>query len=177
MMVMQAPPTLLCFNLRSEHVDASDPMVAAKVARAGRLLGRARLEGWRIAHAHTKAAWGVGVGSLRGLEPFVEEPVYALTRGTAFSEPALAEFARGCGEEGLAMIGALYSRSGLATLLQASELGLNVRLLSEACFAPRSEAVAPERVTAVLAPRESAAPPLETPRFSGNVICWETRRS
>lgn len=169
-------PALLCFNLRREHAGESEIDLAAKLAHARTLLAQARMEGWRVAHAHTIARPDriIASGSLAGLEALVNEPVFALHQNCAFAEPALLEFVSGGPEAPTHLIGAMYSRAGLATLLLADELGLSVNVIAEACFRARDEASMAARAEAFVRTRRQTAG--DALVHGGNVICLETRR-
>jgi len=167
-------PALLCFNLRREHIGESERAFAAKLSHAHSVLARARAEGWRVAHAHTIARreQGVVYGALPGLEPLVDEPVFALRQICAFAEPGLAELAK-LGGGSVHLIGAVHSRAGLATVLLGDELGLSVNVIAEACFRGR-EAAAALRAEEFIHARCGAASVASSD--GGNVICLETRR-
>ncbi len=176
----EAPP-LLCLNLRCEHAGAMGKAAALTLTTISRTLARSRAEGRRVMHAHTVQPRDPTrpYGALPGLEPLVDEPVYALTGASAFSEPILADLAR---TGGVHMVGALYSRAGLASVLMAQELGLSLQLIAEACFSPGVEAIAPARVFDLVLENQSGvslvgALPLDGATYGENVICLETRRT
>lgn len=167
-------PALLCFNLRREHAGENALGLAGKLEHARALLAEARRSGWRVAHAYIMAARdsGSGSGALAGLEALVNEPVFVLHQNCAFAEPALLEFVTSGTQAPVHVIGAMYSRAGLATLLLADELGLSVNVIAEACFRARDDTSA--RAEEFIRGRRQT--PGEALVHGGNVICLETRR-
>lgn len=144
-----AAPLLLCFNLRLEHLaGARDTDTQRALSNAASMLGRARAQAWRVLHVHTRRPRETAMphGAIAGLEPFADEPVFTVLSASAFSESRLIESARAARPARLNLIGALYSRAGLATVLAAQELGTPLNFFSEACFSPGFDAIAPRRV-------------------------------
>lgn len=132
----RATPTLLCLDLRKEWLLASATR-APWVAKAILCLREARKRGWRVLHAHRARAQSglVATGAIEGLEPLIDEPVHLLLRQSAFEADDLGD--RLTADAGRThVIGAAYSRVGLATAMAAHDLGRPLVLLAEACGAP-----------------------------------------
>lgn len=125
-------PTLLCLDLRKEWL-ADEPR-PPWIAKAILTLREARKRGWRVLHAHRARSAPMATGAIEGLEPLIEEPVHLLLRQSAFEADDLGD--RLSTEGGRTyLIGAAYSRAGLATAIAAHDLGRPLALLREACGA------------------------------------------
>lgn len=162
----------LFLNLRCEHLQG-----AVDLSQVAALLRMARRHEWRVIHAfgvvpHTHEG---ARGALPGLEPLVVESLFALRSANAFSEPDLLDAVKSAGgPANLYIAGGVFSRTGLATLLAARDLGLKPRLVEEACFRTGIEAVDREQVLALLEPGDRRIRP-ET-YDGGKVVCLEKWR-
>lgn len=168
---------LLCLDLRQEHVGrVRDGVTMQALRNCIALLDRARAEKQRIVHAHTRTAHeGAEHGAYAGLEPWADEPVFALNGVSALDQPRILELARAQGAAGLTIIGAAYSRAGLATALSAQELGVQLKLASEACFSSAAHPAPAQRVLALI--RGASAPEGRSNWAGENVVCLETWRT
>lgn len=175
--------SLLCFNLRREHLaGARDAETVRALTNAASVLGSARAQGWRVLHVYTRHSRDPATprGTIGGLEPFADEPVFTVMGTSAFSEPHLIEAVLAARPARLNLVGAVYSRAGLATVLAAQELGAPLNLLREACFSPGFNAVAPERVlnlVCVDARTTTTVVGDAQARTDENVICLESWRT
>ncbi len=127
---------MLCLDLRKEWLAASAGR-PSWVDKAILCLREARKRGWRVLHAHRSRpqAGRVATGAIEGLEPLIEEPVHLLLRQSAFEAEELGDRLTVDGGR-THVIGAAYSRVGLATAIAAHDLGRPLALLREACGAP-----------------------------------------
>lgn len=174
--VFESPPTLLCLNLRLEHVYSRRlAEVAASLAQAAEELATYRDNGWRVVHAYTVQARETGIehGALLGFEAHVDEPVFAIQKLSALSDPQIFGMSPG---QSIRLVGAAISRSGLATLLAAQDHGCRIGVVPGACFAPSIEAL-PERsfFELIRADDDGGVSVLKTD-WGENVVCLRTRR-
>lgn len=171
--------TLLCLNLRREQLGSFDAMHGAAMRNAVRYLSEARRDGWRILHAHSRGQRsGEDCGAIAGLEPLAEESVFALPGLSAFSDSDLIDALGATPDAQLHLIGAVFSRSGLATLLAAQEFGISVHVVTEACFTPRDDAVRAAEVLNLA--RYDGAAELQFSAAEqqwGNVVCLRPLKS
>ena len=164
-------PTLLCCNLRREHVAFALPQRTHD--RIDATLRHARAEGWAIVHAFMQLprARAPSFGALLGFEPRRHEPVFAADSVEQLSCFIAREFSA-CGAP-VTLIGGVFSKTGLACVLCAQDLGLSLRVISDACFQSALDPVHPGEVLALA----SAAPPnLTSAEAGGNVIQFQARR-
>lgn len=167
-MIAAGAPSLLCLNLRREHVhDIYEPEVARALKQLTGLLRTARVSGWRVMHAFTAHPRDPGGerGALAGFEPASHEPVFALTTASALAEPDIEQAA----QSHLRIAGGVYSRCGLATAIAAQEIGVRVSVEQMASFAPSVHAVSARDVLNAAGDQRF--------RKWGNVICLEKRKS
>lgn len=162
--------SLLCLNLRREHAGQLDFARIEAFHNAAQLLGEARACGAPVVHAYSLTARADReCGAIAGLEPLPNEPVYVLQSLSAFSDADFADAVRARGA--LRVIGAVYSRVGLATLLGAQELGVPVELIRGACFAPRDGAVcAADLMNLIQHEQTIGAAPAGLGHHGGNVV-------
>ncbi len=128
------PQGLLCLNLRHEHVVGHGLVELTKaLASAERELARFRAAGLPIFHAYLQRPREQVRGTLPGLEPFWNEPVFALAHPSALSS-ADAETI-GARIESLCVIGDARSPLAHAAATAIEQAGADWIVIDEACFA------------------------------------------
>ncbi|MEZ5996415.1 MAG: hypothetical protein R3C25_11780 [Hyphomonadaceae bacterium] len=176
---MIGQPTLLCLNMRREQFANVRTKSFGGVAET---MEAARAGGWRVLHAHTRRAPSpaLGQGTLPGFEPRANEAVIALPGADVFSDAYLMEAGRSHRPDCLHLIGAMFSRCGLASILAAQEARLPVNIIGDACVTPDFEPIAAEQVLRLAAADAATRVVSHCPSVvSGgeNVICLESWRT
>jgi hypothetical protein len=169
-------PTLLCLNLRQEHVYGRRLVeVAQSLIRASEVLAEFRAHGWPVVHAYTLRLREPGIehGALAGFEPQVDEPVFAVTKLSALSDPQIFGVSSG---QSIRLVGGAVSRSGLAALLAAQDHGCRIGVIPSACFAPSVEALPESSFYELIHADEDGALGVLKTEWGGNVICLHSRR-
>ena len=125
---------LLCLNLRHEHVVGCGLVeLTGVLANAERELARFRAAGLPVFHAYLQRPHAETRGTLPGLEPLWNEPVFALAHPTALSG-ADAE-TMGASVESLCVIGDAGSPLAHAAATAIEQAGADWIVVAEACFA------------------------------------------
>lgn len=128
------PQGLLCLNLRHEHVGGRGPVELTKaLAYAERELARFRAAGLPVFHAYLQLPHADTRGTLPGLEPLWNEPVFALAHPTALSGADAATM--GARVESLRVIGDALSPLAHAAAAAIEQAGADWIVVDEACFA------------------------------------------
>ena len=169
-------PTLLCLNLRQEHVYGRRlPEVSESLIRASDVLAEFRSNAWPVVHAYTLQLRRPGIehGALAGFEPQVDEPVFAITKLSALSDPQIFGVTSG---QNIRIVGGAVSRSGLAALLAAQDHGCRIGVIPSACFAPSAEALPESSFYELIHADEDGAFGVLKTEWGGNVICLNSRR-
>lgn len=169
-------PTLLCLNLRQEHVyGRRAPEVSESLIRIGEVLAEFRASSWPVVHAYTLQTRDLGVdhGALPGFEPLVDEPVFAVKKLSALSDPQIFGVSRG---QNIRLVGGALSRSGLAALLAAQDHGCRIGVIPSACFSPTVEAVPESSFYELIDADEDGSFGVLKTEWGGNVICLNSRR-
>lgn len=151
-------PWLLCVDLQLEHVTPGRPLFApdaqAAVNGCARALKHARRSGWTVIHAHRRrrsglfSAAGEMAGAVEGLWPMAAERVFRREGVSAFSCKPLADLAERAPPPEIYMIGLSLHQSCLATAMHATDLGLNIVVVSDATVAAPMGGRETEDVTA-----------------------------
>lgn len=126
---------LLCLNLRHENVVGRNLVeLTGALAHAERELTRFRAAGLPIFHAYLQRPHEQTRGTLPGLEPLWNEPVFALAHPSALSSADAQTI--GANIESLRVIGDARSPLAHAAATAIEKAGADWIVVAEACFAP-----------------------------------------
>jgi nicotinamidase-related amidase len=139
-----ALPWLVCLNLNREYVTPGRPLyapdAAAAATRARACLSHARDFGWPVAHVQTRhSRLGHDVRFARpveGLEPLPSEALFITHRRSAFAHPELRARLLADRPAAIFLVGFALALEGLASLFDAADLGLPLRVVEDAVASP-----------------------------------------
>ncbi len=128
----RAPPRLLCLDLQRGLGGQMGGLTGreARVGKCRELMAFARAAGWPLLHSF-RLAGPIQPLSVEGLEPMASETVLLRRGASAFSHPRMAELASGSAAGGLVVLALTLGAPCLTTALQAHELGVEVRLVTD----------------------------------------------
>jgi nicotinamidase-related amidase len=133
---------LVCLDLQREFVVPGRPLfqpeAAAVVGACGRIIRRARHDGWNIVHAHRRRPDGLfgktGLFSapIEGLRPLISEPIFVREALSAFANTDFGSTLSQARGDDVYLIGFSLADSCLATALDAIDEGLRLNLVADA---------------------------------------------
>lgn len=137
-------PWLLCLNLNREYVTPGRPLHAqsgVKAAGSARtLLYGARERGWTVAHIQARRSRLANLNDfaqpIEDLEPLPCEPLYLVSKCSALTHLDLRARLSADRPPALFLIGFTLAQEGLATMFDAVDLGLAVRVVADAVASP-----------------------------------------
>jgi nicotinamidase-related amidase len=137
-------PWLVCLNLNREYVTSGRPLqcpgAASAALHARACLSHARDLGWSVAHVqsrHSRLSQSPNFARpIDGLEPLPSEPLFITPKRSALAHPELR--ARLTAERPLYvyMVGFSLALEGLATLFDAVDAGVALRIVDDAVASP-----------------------------------------
>lgn len=139
-----APPWLLCLNLNREYVTPGRPLFAeaggSAAACARTLLNSARRRGWAVAHVQSRRGRLANAEAfqrpIEGLEPLPSEPLFFVRHRSALAHLDLRARVSAERPPVVYLIGFTLAHEGLATLFDAADLGLSLRIVADAVASP-----------------------------------------
>jgi nicotinamidase-related amidase len=136
-------PWLLCLNLNREYVTPGRPLNAfgglAAASCARRLLYRARDLGWTVAHVQSRRRLANSDSFARpieGLEPLPSESLFIMRQRSALAHIDLRARLSAERPPAVYLVGFAFAHEGLATLFDAVDLGLPLRVIEDAVASP-----------------------------------------
>lgn len=140
----EPPPWLICLNLNREYVTPGRPLHAAGAAaaatRARACLSHARDTGWPVAHIQSRrsrlAQDARFFRPIEGLEPLPSEPLFITRRLSALAHAELRARLLTDRPSSVFLVGFALSHEGLATLFDAVDCGLRLRVVEDAVASP-----------------------------------------
>lgn len=138
------PPWLLCLNLNREYVTPGRPLFTqsgiSAAACARLLLNNARRRGWVVAHVQNRRGRFSNAESfqspIEGLEPLPSEPLFLIRHRSALAHLDLRSRVSAERPPVVYLMGFTLAHEGLATLFDAADLGLSLRIVSDAVASP-----------------------------------------
>jgi nicotinamidase-related amidase len=135
---------LVCLNLNREYVTPGRPLfapaAAAAATRARACLSHARDLGWQVVHVQSRhSPLGFDARFARpidGLEPLPTEALFITQRRSAFAHPELRARLVSDRPDAVFLVGFSLALEGLASLFDAVDLGLSLRIVEDAAASP-----------------------------------------
>lgn len=143
-MSTSAAPWLLCLNLNREHVTPGRPLYIqsgiAAASQARSLLYRARERGWTVAHIQSRRARLANgddfARPIEGLEPLPSEALFLVRQRSALAHLDLRARLSADRPRAIYVVGFSLAHEGLATMFDAVDLGLCLRVVADAVASP-----------------------------------------
>ena len=143
-MSVASAPWLLCLNLSREHVTPGRPLHAhggvSAASQARSLLYSARERGWVVAHVQNRRARLANAGDfarpIEGLEPLPSEALFLVPQRSALAHLDLRARLIADRPPAIYLVGFTLAHEGLATLFDAVDLGLSLRIVADAVASP-----------------------------------------
>jgi nicotinamidase-related amidase len=140
----EARSWLLCLNLNREYVTPGRPLHAAGAAaaamRARACLSHARDLGWSVAHVqsrHSRLSRSARFARpIDGLEPLPSEALFITAGRSALAHPELRARLVSRRPSAIFLVGFALAHEGLASLFDAADLGLPLRIVEDAVASP-----------------------------------------
>lgn len=140
----EARAWLLCLNLNREYVTPGRPLHAAGAAaaatRARACLSHARDLGWCVAHVqsrHSRLSRSASFARpIDGLEPLPSEALFMTAARSALAHPELRARLVVGRPPAIFLVGFALAHEGLASLFDAADLGLPLRVVEDAVASP-----------------------------------------
>lgn len=137
-------PWLICLNLNREYVTVGRPLhvpeggAAASIARS--LLYHAREARWTVAHVQTRRRRLANSDSfarpIEGLEPLPSEALFIIRQRSALAHLDLRARLSAERPPAIYLVGFAFAHEGLATLFDAADIGLPLRVVEDAVASP-----------------------------------------